>query len=527
MAAPPDRRATRVDYTPEPIPTSGLQLSPEIRELIEQLARNTHDIWARQRLADGWKYGPRHDDAAKEHPGLVPYEQLPESEKKYDRDTAGETIKALLALGYRVEPANAPGSRPPGRPSAATPAGLASTKPAGPPPAPRPVSGAAPGPQDIFLPFDPAALGGAADSRPNSQRQAQHEAIRRRVELFNLDAAELRQRHPDQIVRSKRDLLSEAEEASLPPAARAVLERYAVADQLAIRCRVKTRHAFRDLFVAAFLAMTAFEIAAHTFPGDAGRLVRPCVLLLYLVLWGLAAVRWQVAWAGDYQNRHLDYRALAEGLRVQLFWRLLGIPDPVEDHYLVQQRDELEWIRYALRTWRLFDDERLPAAGPGGGDDLDLVRRRWVRHQLDFFTDEAPTEKGRGRVCRQDGKAFFAANIAAVFGLLSLLTATALGITPEEEAGRVAFASTEAVLFILASLALVVAALRIGYAEKMAFAEHANRFEAVRQRFADAEERLDSDEPLKLYRALGQEALSENGNWLLIHRERPLAVPIP
>ena len=90
-------------YEPEPIPTGGVQLSPEIVELTERLAKNAHDIWARQRLADGWKLGPHRDDTAKEHPCLVPYEDLPESEKQYDRNAALETLKAVLALGYRIE----------------------------------------------------------------------------------------------------------------------------------------------------------------------------------------------------------------------------------------------------------------------------------------------------------------------------------------------------------------------------------------------------------------------------------------
>lgn len=91
-----------MDYVPKPLDTSDVSLTPDIEELTELLARNTHDIWARQRLADGWRYGPRRDDARKEHPGLVPYECLSDSEKEYDRKTALETIKAIIALGYTV-----------------------------------------------------------------------------------------------------------------------------------------------------------------------------------------------------------------------------------------------------------------------------------------------------------------------------------------------------------------------------------------------------------------------------------------
>jgi hypothetical protein len=90
-------------YEPKPIATGGVELSPAILQLCERLAKNAHDVWARQRLADGWKYGPRRDDAAKEHPCLVPYEHLPESERQYDRNAALETLKAVLALGYRIE----------------------------------------------------------------------------------------------------------------------------------------------------------------------------------------------------------------------------------------------------------------------------------------------------------------------------------------------------------------------------------------------------------------------------------------
>ena len=90
-------------YEPRPLDTSGVSLDPGLLALTEQLARNAHDIWARQRLAEGWTHGPRRDDALRQHPDLVPYAELPESEKTYDRDAALETLKAIVALGYRIE----------------------------------------------------------------------------------------------------------------------------------------------------------------------------------------------------------------------------------------------------------------------------------------------------------------------------------------------------------------------------------------------------------------------------------------
>ena len=75
----------------------------DIYSLTELLAKNTHEVWARQRLSEGWRYGPKRDDILKEHPGLVPYEDLSDAEKEYDRNTALETLKLITALGYLLE----------------------------------------------------------------------------------------------------------------------------------------------------------------------------------------------------------------------------------------------------------------------------------------------------------------------------------------------------------------------------------------------------------------------------------------
>ena len=90
-------------YRPTPIDTSEIKLADDLLELRERIAANAHDVWASRRLAEGWKYGPARDDVAKQHPDLVPYADLPDTEKQYDRDTAMETLKAIIALGYRIE----------------------------------------------------------------------------------------------------------------------------------------------------------------------------------------------------------------------------------------------------------------------------------------------------------------------------------------------------------------------------------------------------------------------------------------
>ena len=91
-----------MSYVPNPLDVSDVALTPEIQALTERLAENAHEHWSRQRLADGWRYGPRRDDDTKQHPGLIPYAELSETEKEYDRLTAMETLKAIIALGYRI-----------------------------------------------------------------------------------------------------------------------------------------------------------------------------------------------------------------------------------------------------------------------------------------------------------------------------------------------------------------------------------------------------------------------------------------
>ena len=92
-----------MDYKPAPVDTSKIDLSDDLLALTERLAENTHEVWARQRMQEGWSHGPQRDDEEKLHPDLRPYSELSESEKQYDRSAAMETIKLLVALGYSIQ----------------------------------------------------------------------------------------------------------------------------------------------------------------------------------------------------------------------------------------------------------------------------------------------------------------------------------------------------------------------------------------------------------------------------------------
>ena len=89
-------------YKPQIVDTSSIELPEQLMLLAEQMAENVHEIWAATRIEQGWTYGPERNDSLKHHPCLVPYGELPEEEKVYDRNTSIETLKFILAKGWKI-----------------------------------------------------------------------------------------------------------------------------------------------------------------------------------------------------------------------------------------------------------------------------------------------------------------------------------------------------------------------------------------------------------------------------------------
>lgn len=89
-------------YEPKPIDTSDVILSDDLLELTEKIAENVHDVWAAGRIEQGWTYGTERNDELKTTPCLIPYSELPDSEKEYDRNTTLETLKLIIKLGYKI-----------------------------------------------------------------------------------------------------------------------------------------------------------------------------------------------------------------------------------------------------------------------------------------------------------------------------------------------------------------------------------------------------------------------------------------
>ena len=90
-------------YRPAPLDLSDVRLPESLCELTEVIAENTHEVWSQRRMAEGWTYGPVRDEAALKHPCLLPYAELSENEKEYDRATALNAIKMMVKLGFKIE----------------------------------------------------------------------------------------------------------------------------------------------------------------------------------------------------------------------------------------------------------------------------------------------------------------------------------------------------------------------------------------------------------------------------------------
>ena len=89
-------------YIPIPVDTEQFQLPKELEYLVEEMAKNVHEVWSITWIEQGWTYGEKRDDVLKQHPCLVPYEELPEEEKVYDRNSSVETLKLIMKLGFKI-----------------------------------------------------------------------------------------------------------------------------------------------------------------------------------------------------------------------------------------------------------------------------------------------------------------------------------------------------------------------------------------------------------------------------------------
>lgn len=281
----------------------------------------------------------------------------------------------------------------------------------------------------------------------------------------------------------------------------------------------------RDTLLKGLLAISASAIVlAQVY---SGLFSIPILLGLALSLSGIGFA-WHFVWAGRHvEQRYLDYRALAEACKVQFFWKIAGIQDCAADFYLREQRDELEWIRQAIQTTELgsmpIDDGPLQSR-------LKFVRDHWIDDQLRYFSGDEKRPGGKAAFNRSKdllwskrSQQLFVSGM-----LLTLLTVLfhAYIVDPSNETQGWILKG----MIVGYSLIFAAAGLTKVYQQNRAFAEHAKQYQRMGLTLRLARSRLDAAlaagdcaSAVSVIKSIGVEALAENGNWLLIHRERPVS----
>ena len=335
----------------------------------------------------------------------------------------------------------------------------------------------------------------------------------RSLERFNHDASS--PRLSERAAHSAASLLTAKEDARLQTTGYFQYTRtlFGQADALALYCRNWTHIATIAIFAAVGVAAMLFALYTNVFTRV------PVIYFAFLGAVACAVAINLVIIGKGMQDRFQDYRALAEGLRVQFYWRVAGIRESVYDHYFARQEGELDWIRNAMRAARFQREaESAPAEGDRLGALLETVLAEWVDDESAYFARAVRVERALATRVKWGANACLIVTALVAFAL-------ALQIARNSYAGH-------GPLVAVLTLALAGAGLFTGYAQKRAHDEHARRYRRMYALYRIAGERVASHlregnvaAARDVLVQLGREALAETCDWLLLHRERQIEVP--
>jgi hypothetical protein len=353
----------------------------------------------------------------------------------------------------------------------------------------------------------------------DAQAEKYYSKMFARLDEFNRSIVPTDRSLAKDIKKSKNYLLQGVREDELPAGMEQALNRYAVADALAIGFQQKLFWAQVGLHAFTFLAFFLFLLFVHL-PKHSPLYWRLSAGFV-IVVFGL----WKLCRKQAFDADHEDYRAIAEGLRVKFFWKLAGIEDSVADHYLGKLRSELDWIRNGFRGWNVAEGRHdrgsvVSMEVEEQRNRLGFVRKYWIDDQLRYFGRSAESNL-RYHECFH------------ILGLICIVTVLVLGVV----LGLLCIGNENPYFDRVAiglEASLAAAALLHHFNNRMAYAEHAKQYNRMASLFARATDLLgkflqhdDFEKAYDCVRKVGNEALTENGDWVLLHRERPLEVPHP
>lgn len=340
----------------------------------------------------------------------------------------------------------------------------------------------------------------------SSELPKQHQTIFERGGEFSADAI----RYADQIEAEKYPLLDDADKDDLSPGLGAINHIFCIADWLAIHYQKRMLLALRGTHIFAFLMGLMFILYSDLKTWQ-------YFMMAFLVFFLMAAATQYASKRGAWHRKYLDYRALAEGLRVQYYWAAAGITNESEskfthDNFLQTQDPELGWIRNVMRVAGTHCDAA-PFTKPRG---LTYVLREWIGDQdsgqLGYFRTKSADRIRKNKLTER-------------LALLSLLT-SAIVVTLIIAMGESMSDALRDPLMTAMGAMLLLVAIRQGYAYSTAEKELIKQYEFMLRIFYNARRRLDSTESdterRQIVRALGGSALDEHAEWILMHRDRSL-----
>lgn len=375
--------------------------------------------------------------------------------------------------------------------------------------APRGPNVGIPQPEPRWLTTDGATAAG-------SPMPAQYRRVFGQMQDFNRDI----RRHAAAIGRDAACLLSRGTPSAPPAAARELDAMFGAADWLAVHFRRRVRasmvltHAFAAAMGLAFILYSDLE-------------TNRAYIAVFLLLFALGlALRWAGKRRG-WHRKYLDYRGLAEGLRVQLYWRLAGVEPPPNDSlgydsFLQKQDVDLSWIRHAMRSTGLPHDEAFHAD------------ERWLQWVIDAWVGQraGDADGGGGQLAyfdegsRRRERAY---RTTTLLGELSL-AAGVLGAIVLLLGGSRMGPGLQAQLIVAMGLLPLLAGIREAFSYKNADKELIKQFRFMSRLFGSCRARLDlardPGESRYLLRALGNACLEEHAEWILLHRERPIETSV-
>jgi hypothetical protein len=335
-----------------------------------------------------------------------------------------------------------------------------------------------------------------------------YEEIFTRTAQFNEDAIA----HAAQIEAEAWPLVNEHLPGTLLPTVEPVDRMFRIADWLAIHFQRRVTWALRAVYTLAVLMGLSF--IAYTDLPASGYMV-----WVFLVLFGAGVGMFTVAERLAWHRKYLDYRALAEGLRVQFYWACAGIRSSrhtkfAHDNFLQKQDVELGWIRNVMRVAGRVGDAERPAPGDG------------LRFAIDEWVGDAAS--GTGQMAYYPRKAEERMRLSGLterIGLICLWAGIAVTLVLALYDDRLAGGITT-LLIILMGILPLIAAVREAYAQKRAEKELIKQYRFMARIFSNARRQLDAaandDQRREILKALGNAALDEHAEWILMHRERPL-----